>query len=281
VTRAIDLPEKESYLLVTFTYGDPADPDFAYYTNWSQDQGIFTSMPTMKITVPKNVGIVEEAPCKIEMGSDAFTDRLCDGSPHSEVKVQVEEVTRGLDGGPAALRLLLFTGTIIGTIKASKGRSNNRSMTCRMEKNFYDVPLGIPTEHHCVFVFNGFGCDSGTIAGGGPTNPGSVSTTILAIDGKKVTTTTAPPAPSNVQYLRGFMRKDGVTIEIRDFDASVSGVTFYMVRKPPADWVGAAVTLQSGCHGTIDRCREWDNEQNFGGWGAAIPAYNPSFEDSP
>jgi hypothetical protein len=281
VSNALDQAEKESYLLVLFTYGDPSDPDFAYYTNWSQDQGPYVGTPALKVTIPKNTGVMQNDPATIELPSDTFTDRLTNGEPHSEVTVQVEEITRGLDGGPAASRLLLFTGTVVSSMKSTKGRSGNRVLKVQIEKNFLDVPLGVPTEHHCVFVFNGFGCDSGTVSGGSPVGPILVSPTVATIDGKVLTTTSPPTAPNPTHYRRGFFRREGVIVEIRDFDASVSGITFYCTRRPPADWVGQQVELIAGCTGEIGRCREWDNEQNFGGWGSAIPAYNPAFEDSP
>lgn len=54
---------------------------------------------------------------------------------------------------------------------------------------------------------------------------------------------------------------------------------FSLMRQPPAEWAGQALTLVPGCDGNIITCRDvYDNEERFTGYGYATPTRNPLYE---
>lgn len=282
MVKALTSPQKESFILLTLQYGDPASPTFAFYTNRSEDwAGQFISTPALDVELPKNNGAFDEAVCNIKIPSDAFVDRFTDGLPTSPCFVTVEEVTLPIVIGEAASILTLFTGKVTSTIRNKDGRANARLIKAKSWKQFFNVRMGMPADHQCPFVFNKIGCDSGTFAGGAPSGAGPSGGTIATIDGRKITFTIAPTHARDNIYNKGYISKDGINIDVREYDASVDANAFYLTRQPPTDWLGQHVDLFPGCDKTIENCRDWVNEQNFGGVGFGIPAYNPLFEDSP
>ncbi|MEK7425260.1 MAG: phage BR0599 family protein [Actinomycetota bacterium] len=278
--RAIDQPEKESYYLVTFTYGDPADPDFAFYTNRDQDVFPHISTPSLAVKLPQNSGLFEDGLCEIELPNDAFSNRLTDGHPTSPTRVEVVEMTRPLEGGPTATRLMLFVGDVVSTIRNAGGNSRMRKIKALPVKQFLDIPMGMPANHECGYTFNGAGCNPPGVGAGGPVGGVSTSRVILSIEGKKVTLTSGLTGTDRHPWQRGHISLDGIIVEIRDWD-SVAADVLYLTRQPPTYWVGQTIFVEAGCDKSVERCRLWDNEQNFGGPGYAIPAYNPVFEDRP
>jgi catechol 2,3-dioxygenase-like lactoylglutathione lyase family enzyme len=263
-------------------YGDPASPSFAYYTNRSEDwAGQFVSTPALAVELPKNNGGFDDAVCNIKLPSDAFVDRFTDGLPTSPCSVTVEEVTLPIVIGQSATILTLFTGKVVSTIRNKDGRSGSRLIKAKSWKAFFTTRLGMPADHQCPFMFNQIGCNSGTFAGGAPQALGTYGGTIATIVGHKITFTVAPTHARDNIFNKGYISYQGINIDIREYDAGVDPNAFYLTRQPPSDWVGATVVLFAGCDKTIENCRDWDNEQNFGGVGFGIPAYNPLFEDSP
>jgi len=283
LVRALTSPQKESFLLLTLQYGDPASPTFSYYTNRSEDwAGQFISTPALDIELPKNNGAFDEAVCNVKIPSDAFVDRFTDGLPTSPCFVTVEEVTLPIVIGESASILTLFTGKVTSTIRNKDGRANARLIKAKSWKSFFTTRMGMPADHQCPFMFNQIGCNSGTFAGGAPNPLGSSPTrTITLIEGHKITLSSGlSPTRANF-YNKGYITREGIAIDIREFDGDVDDAVLYLTRQPPTDWLGQSITINAGCDKTIENCRDWNNEQNFGGAGYGIPAYNPLFEDSP
>ena len=53
-----------------------------------------------------------------------------------------------------------------------------------------------------------------------------------------------------------------------------------MLRRPPDNWLNKTVTLFSGCDKSAEIClSRYNNRDNFAGYGYAVPAYHPNFED--
>jgi len=283
LVKALTSPQKESFLLVTFLYGDPASPSFARYTDRSEDwAGEFISTPTLQIELPKNNGAFDDAVCNIKLASDDFNDRLTDGLPTSQCSVTVQEVTLPIVIGESATILTLFTGKVSSTIRNEGGRANARLIKAKSWKQFFKVRMGMPADHQCPFMFGRIGCESGTVAGGGPNPLGaSPSRTISLIEGHKVTLSAVLTPSFPTEFNKGYIEKDGIKIDIREFDGAVAADVLYLTRQPPTYWLGEVVVVNPGCNKSIENCRLWNNEQNFGGVGYGIPAYNPNFEDTP
>jgi hypothetical protein len=281
VSDAISQSAKESFILVTFTYGDPDDLSYAYYTNRSESYGIYAPMPAIEVELPPNTGVFGDDLCTIRMASDAFSDRLTDGMPTSRTQVQVEEITLSLEIGGAALRKLLFRGQVTSTIRNYQGRAGSRAIKAKSKKVFLNVKMGLQIDHQCPFIFNGLGCNSGTFAGGAPLHSNAGGGTILSIEGHKITMTAPLTAAINNLYRKGYVTLDGINIDVRDFDASIDASVLYLTRQPPTYWVGKVIQVFPGCDKTISNCRDQVNEPNFGGVGYGMPAYNPNFESAP
>lgn len=269
-------------MLLTMQYGDPTSPSTAYYTNRSEDwAGQFLSRPALDIDVPKNVGTFSEEVCTIKIPDDAFVDRFTDGLPTSPCSVTVEEVTLPIVIGESATKLTLFTGKVTSTIRNKDGRSGARLFKAKSWKAFFKMRMGMPCDHQCPFIFKGLGCESGTVAGGGPSVGASQTRTVLSIEGHKVTVSVGLSPPRDNYYNKGYVTKDGINIDIREFDGAVDDAVLYLTRQPPTDWLGASIVVTPGCNKSVENCRDWGNEGNFGGIGYGIPAYNPLFENAP
>lgn len=273
MTRAYAQPEKESFCLVTFQYGSPTSPTFSRYTDWNEDYvGGYVGTPAMKITLPENSGTFEERTLKIEMPLDAFTDAASGGLPHSPIYVTVQEISRALSSGPEALSLFAFKGRVIKTVRNSDGRSGRVMFHAQPVKSRLEIPLALSCNHHCPWTLFGRGC--------GLTKQ-SFLATITAIDGKRLTTASASITTGHPDkfWHRGYVEYQGLRIGIQNW--SLADPTYiYLVKQPPASWLGPTLTFVPGCDKTIETCRSrYGNEEHFGGVGYAIPAYNPILED--
>jgi hypothetical protein len=277
------LPKKLSRYLLEFAYGASAGTA-ARFTNGTAsevyDGDTYSSLPKVAIELPGNTGTLEEGVLKIEVPVDAhalFT-ALASGEKHSPVYVTVVQVNEPLqdDGGSDEVLVLCRMWRVA---KATKNPARKRGIV-KLEatgaKADLKVPLGMPANYQCVWQLFGNGCDLDAVSDTG------TLTAIDAADNKKVTITgvsvTVPGATPGKTFHRGYVEKDGMRLEIRDWSSGAS-TTFFLERKPPAAWVGQTVTVVPGCDKSIETCRaRWDNEERFQGCGYAIPDYHPHFE---
>jgi hypothetical protein len=277
------LPKKQHYYLVEFAYGASAGTGLRY-TNSTSDRTYagqtYTSLPKLSVEPPSNTGGIDEGTLKIEAPADAHAlfAALVNGEPHSPVFVTLRQVLAPLqdDGGSDEVLALCVLWRVA---KATKNPSKKRGIV-RLEatgaKADMKVSLGLPANYQCAWTLFGNGCDLAVVSDGG------TLTTIDATDNKKVTITgvsvTVPGATPGKTFHRGYVERDGLRVEIRDWSSGASTI-FHLVRKPPAAWVGQTVTVYAGCDKTIETCRDrWDNEARFQGCGYAIPDYHPHFE---
>jgi hypothetical protein len=283
MTTASGSPEKESFILVTFRYGDPSDPDFAKYAAWNRAFEDFAATPEMDVEIPDNTGTFDEKEVRILLGVDDFTGPVSSGLPHSPMFLKIEEVTAGMFPGDAGSRKILYRGRITRTIRNFQGRNDTVAFFSLPIKSRIDVPMGLQCNHHCAWRLFGRGC-------------GLVETShdqtgqIASMDGKEITISanagiTAPIAPGgdNTRFWeRGYLEKDGLTIGIHIWSISDPTV-FVLRRRPPDSWLLAGVNsirFLPGCHKTVEDCRNvWNNEQHFGGFGYAMLPYNPLYQN--
>lgn len=283
MARALDQSEKETYQLVRFVYGDPANPTQLLYTDWNQAvPGGYVSVPTLEIELPANHGTFQATSMVITMEiADAFTQRAAQLLPHSPIFVQVDDVRKPTIAGASATQLTFYRGRVLQLIRNKDGKPNLLGFKCQTVKSRLDQALGIPCNSHCSFTLFGPGC---RIAGLTQT-PHQKNVVIASAVGKTATINTAaftaPTSPGgNVDHFwdRGYLELDGLRISIRDWN--ISDPTQCHVRKTiPPEWVGQTVRAVPGCHKTIEDCREvWDNEEAAGHFGYGMQDYNPLFE---
>jgi hypothetical protein len=165
--------------------------------------------------------------------------------------------------------LIPFRGRVTRTFKNYQGRNDKILFEALPIKSRLNFPVSIPCNHHCAWTLFGTGCNLPAIE-----NPGQVT----VIDGKEVTIL-GLAAQVGKYYQRGYVTRDNNRIAIHNWD-STDPTKFYLARQPPSEWLLQPVGVVPGCDKTIETCRaRWLNEANFGGFGYAIPAYHPVFED--
>lgn len=289
MTTAAGSPEKQGYIFVTFRHGSPASPTYERYARTNIDTDGFAAKPNMGVDIPDNTGTFDNKEARILLDIDDFTSPLSSGLPHSPIFVQIEEVTQGLFTGDAGTRKTLFKGRVTRTIRNYQGRNDTVAFFALPIKARLDVPMGLQANHHCGWRLFSMGC-------GRLQALHQVFGQIAAIDGKEITISanpaiTSPSSPGgNVDrfWERGFLLRDGLTIGVHLWVLTTPTV-FVLRRRPPDSWLLAgptSITFVPGCHKTIEDCRDvWDNEEGylgqggFGGFGYAMPPYNPLFEN--
>lgn len=278
MANAQSSPEKESFLLVLFRYGEVSSPSQARFTDLDLDFSGFDSTPAMKVEVPDNVGNFPEKECRVilplgEVGS--FAERISSGVPHAATWVQIEEVTQGLLPGDQGSQRIIFNGRVMRAKRNFQGRSNVVALLALPIKSRLNIPIGVPCNHHCAWNLFSRGC-------GLSRDSFSETGEIDSSDGQEVVVTTAAvTGESGTYWRRGYMTKDGLTIPIRDW-SDTDPTVFQMARKVPDDWLlagSASITFTPGCDKLIETCRSrYNNEEHFYGLGYGIPPYHPIIE---
>ncbi len=274
MAKAQSLPEKESFLLVLFRHGDPDDLDEERYTDFDQDFSGYTATPGMDVEIPENTGHFDEKEARFILPTDTFLERVSNGKPHSPIFIRVEEVTQGLGTGDQNSQRTIFNGRATRARRNYQGRSNSVCVFALPGKSRLDIPMGLPCNHHCAWNVFSLGC--------GLTRASFViDGEIDSADGQVVTVTTATVTnKTDTYWRRGYLRKDGLSIMVRDWNDSVP-TQFQMARRVPDDWIGGSGDIEfvPGCDKLISTCRDrYSNEEHFMGLGYAIPPYNPIIE---
>ena len=281
--RALDRPERESYVLVEFFHGEDA-AEIERYTDLERDIIGYTSTPLMKVELPDNVGGFQEKEARIVLPLDNFTHRLSDGHPHSPVFVRIEQQIRGLTAGESGTNLIPFRGRVERVTRNYQRRPNLIAIHALLAKSRLEVPLGLQMNHHDEARL--FGPMSGVTQAAH-----EVTGEIASMDGKEVTIVTpdvnitnptAPGGDNSRFWERGWLEKDGARIAVHIWTIADPAV-FVLREAPPLDWVLAGSTsikFVPGSHGTIEDARDvWDDEEHFLGWGYGSPNYNPIIEN--
>lgn len=283
MVKAATRPEKESYVLVDFHHGTDA-LTVEKYTDFTSNFEGYLSTPAMEVTLPENTGSLESKEIRIVLPQDIFSTRASNGLPHSPIFVKVQEITFGLAPGDIGSLLTVFHGRVMKTIRNFQGSSGVVAFFADPIKARLDIKMGLLCNPHCVWTLFGRGCSIG-VPGGPDIANFMRNVEITARDGKHVTITnpiiTSDAGADQFYWRRGWVRKDGLTIGIRDWDLTDPTV-FVLDRAVPADWVLAgfsSIDIVPGCDKTVETCRaRYNNEANFAGVGYAIPAHQPNLE---
>lgn len=265
------LPAKQTYVKVVFLQNNVEH----VYVNWTGSVSGATNVPKMEVSVPDNVGTLDEKPLELRFprNVDAFIEGFADGTMNAPTSVSVYEVS--LSAGPITADAV---ERFYGKYRVSRAvRHPNREKGVLLIeavsiKGRLGVPLGIAATPMCGWTFGDKSCQATVTTETG---------TIAAISGKTLSLTSgvdaAVVAKAGKYWHRGAVTVEALTIGIRNW---VSGsYDFELVREPPPSWVTKTVTLRPGCDKTKDTCNDrWSNIANFGGIGIAIPAYHPVTE---
>lgn len=270
-------PEKEAYILVAFYYGASLS-QIARYTSWERSILGHTPEPRMSVLVPENEGTFDQRTARVVLPNDAFVTRASSGLPHSPIFVVIQEVTQGLFPGDQDSFRTLFRGRVDRVIRNFQGQSGRSAFLCLNRKARLKKKMGLPCNHQCAWALfhGGCGVDQASY---------QINTEIDSVDGQEVTITdsevTALGVADERYWKRGWMRKDGLVVSIRDYNGGEDPTKFYMKRRVPSDWIGGSndILIVPGCDKTIETCRaRFDAEEFFLGMGYAIPAYQPNTE---
>lgn len=273
---------KHSWLAVRFKYGSPSSPTYTRYTDYptsiiGPDGSLFTSRTALAVDTIKYSGAFQEPTLKIKVdrgSTGSFTDQVSSGEPHSPISVDIWEMVDPSPGTLPRTILHLYHGNVQIVTRNAEDNSNVIELEAVNLKNQLDVPLGLLLMPYCVWTFTGRGC---AYPSSGLSETGDFDSKD-ADDGLLVTILNLG-AQTGRYWHRGYLENSGLRIGIRDWVDSAP-TKFYLVQEPPARWIGAKVQVFPGCDKTITTCRaRWSNEERFGGFGFAVPAYHPVVED--
>jgi hypothetical protein len=195
-------PEKESFLLILFRYGEDQGVE-ARYTNWDEDYSNYVSEPRLEADLAANTGTVETSESMIGMPLDnSFINILTAPTAFSDTFVTVTEVTRSLVSGGASTVKTVLSGKVIRVSRNYEGRSNFAGIFVQPVKDRLDFPLMPPTTHQCNWQVFKAPC-------GAAQGSHQVSAQIDSIDGLEATAAAAnisTKAGSDDRYWhRGFL----------------------------------------------------------------------------
>jgi uncharacterized phage protein (TIGR02218 family) len=284
MARSIAQPEKTSFYLVSFT-NLVTNTYFAKFTTLDSDYVFegqeYESETRMTVTFPRNDGTLGEEPAVITLPRDLqFAQDVTTGLRYPATQVRVTEIIPG-DGAISTTVLRPFQGLMTLARRKVGGKRGVVSIQAlSIKSRLQQVALGLPCMQNCV---NRLG-DSSCKVAMNVSPKRLLNVNVVAVDGPKVTLLTSE-IPSGLEdrfYQRGYLILDGFEFEIRDWRNEVEGdkAEFFLFRRPPDSWVGASVTVFSGCDKTNGTCdSRYGNIANFKGAGAKMPAYNPVYED--
>lgn len=261
---------KESFFCVEFQYGDPTAPQFARYTDWDADvpfaSGTFVSTPPLELKLPPNEGLFSDKVAEIMLPDDAFTQQHTKGEATSRIFCNIVEILRS--SGPFQA-ITHFRGLVSHGDRNYQGRQNLVHLEGKSFKAMLRVALGLPALAQCIWTFGGIGC-------GIDVSALKQTGTVTSIQNKRATITGLPS--QTVKYWhRGYIERQGVRVAVKDWSAD-NPTAFVFYREIPASWLNNTVVVAPGCDKTVKRCREWNNESEFMGFGIGMLTYNPYTE---
>ncbi len=281
VLLATQKPQKNSFMLVEFKYGDPFDPKFERFTDNQEEVpvlgntgGPWFSRPEMKIELAENVGTLSQRKThvELELRGNTFLTNASSGEAHSLIEMTIIEIVEDFDGN------IDITWPYKGRCREGWKNPGGRTGMVRIEARtcFKDLErsLGIVLGPQCPWYLYGRGCDK--------QRSDDVETgTITTIVGSKVTITGLADHSAdttNRYWHLGNVNVEGLPIMVLDWEIG-DPTNFYFVRPPPARWLGVSCTVVPGCDKHPLTCDvRHDNSDRFAGIGWNTPSYNPTLD---
>ncbi|MCZ2418679.1 MAG: phage BR0599 family protein [Burkholderiales bacterium] len=286
----MSLPRNNVYHMVLFEFAQGREERFTDWTAEVEDgsANTYAPCPTMSIKFPANTGVREEKPVTIEMPVEASTlfEALTGHEPMGPCYVTVKRAVLPLpdDSGSEQVVDVCVRYRVRKATKRPGGKRGIVKIEALGPKATLPVLLGLAATPECQWTLFGRGCGVAQIESLGTLD------SIDEDDLKKVTITglddAASLAPGDTPgdfWTRGYVTSNvgihaGARIPIRMWSAS-DPTTFYLARKPPAEWVGETVVVVPGCDKLYATCvGRYNNAGNFAGAGVAIPARHPTYE---
>lgn len=279
-----DAPNKSSYYVLVFTQNGSA----LYYTNWgswTDGSNVAEPVESLSVRAPANTGGTDDRDLEIEFSAGQDTtgwlDSLCTGEPAAPVTLILKLGLVPFGPGQTETEELHTIGRyrLVSSNGNARGRLGRNRLRFRDVKGLLNIPLGIAATPRCAWVLGDKNC--------GYDAEGDEETGTIAEVDKNTITLTNPTdyavvtsKPTNSWWQRGFATVDGLTIGIRVWEGGdVDKYDFQLVRKPPASWLGATVTLRPGCDKVADTCENvFSNLDKHAPFGHAIPAHHPVTE---
>lgn len=268
-------PFKDLFWLLDFWYGDPVVhvrlSDTTTDISNGLAGGVFTPTPNLAVTGLGNQGTLVDTNCAILMQRSAFTDLFTGMAPYAPLYVRIWEVVSKLEEA-APDQVTLYRGRLVRGVKNVDGRTGLVRLEFSTRKGMLSVPMGVPALPSCRQTFGDLDCKINAVAL-------QETATMTSIDGKRITLS-GLSAQTGKYWHRGFIRYNGLSIMIRDWDESAP-THFFLTQQPPTEWLSATVTVRPGCDKSKTTCiNRWNNVVNFGGVGFATPSRNPAFSQS-
>ena len=243
----------------------------ARYTDWTEDivsgGQTYTSDPRIGIKLPTESGGVNERPAVLTWPSTvAPADTLIAQTVHAQVSVLVTELIPDDDTTLATL----YNGWVNRARRGRRGDKNIASLQLNSIKGLLRSPLGIPAMRTCAWRFGDANCQKLVVPAL------QEAGTIATLTDDAVTITGLTTTATEGYWFRGYLEVNGERINIRRYDTPD---VFYLSRRPPPDWNGAAVTATPGCDKTLSTCIErWANGEHFTALGFKMPPRHPIIE---
>jgi hypothetical protein len=269
--------------LVEFTWGTIGPHVAKYALRYDEDVAlgdgrVFVSCPEGSVDDWMNQGGSEDSPLALSVSilkPPAVT--LCRPFPHAPVTATLYEADATDVAG--TLRAV-FSGIVSKSTQNSSGQRGMAKLQLSGPRLRFRYPLGIVANTSCTWTF----ADGGT---GRPGNCGIDPATVthaLTLVGKKVVSGVAlanrpdfGTLPAGKAWAYGSVSYDGLGIPIVQDPSDGSLV---LLSAYPPEWDGQVVSVVEGCDKKLTTCRNvYHNEGRFGGFGYAMPSYQPMLEN--
>lgn len=269
---------KFSRVFLRFQYGAPDDPEYQRLVNdnttASLAGALYAPAVVADIKMPEQtIGLREqEIEIALPLVAGGFVERISDGHLFSPIAVKVMEQLRADNGSYLDDVKTLYVGRVTRTKRYASGRDRLVSIFASTAKSRLDFPLGISCNHHCVFAFGGNGCFYPILNVRKTVTASGINQTKIVLTGSGVI------GPAAGYWIDGWVSTHGINIKVKDWVVGTNDFRLYDVATPEFDG-NVNVLLYPGCDHRWTTCKtKWSNEQYFGGYGVAIPDYNPLFE---
>lgn len=214
---------------------------------------------------------------------------------HPEVEVEVYQVDFS---NPSVITKTLRTAGILKNIKwRARGKANLAICSFAKHKSVLeDHVLGVTATNYCTWMFGDDNCKATKHTFAGTVTSISGFSITVNISGAPESGGISPViAALDVDFFnQGYVSKDNLNLPIRSVSSTdASALVLNLYEAAPANskytWDSQTVTVHEGCSKIRTVCQKKingtdnavNNIEHFGGFGIAMPEYNPTAESAP